>query len=389
MIGSMAAPQSLSPSSPIAQKACADLPITPLLPSSRLSQLAGCQVFLKMEVLQTGGTHKIRGLLGYVADMVGLYGSDLHFVVGALPNMSIACAAAVAHYNQHRPTSCVTLSAVIPACSPPRFSQMLHTHGAKCIQFGQTWEQAKSHARMLVEKNQAQSIASLVMPPEDIVSGLTSIGQEIKQQIRPHLNNTHIDAILCPVGSGALLASLAHEFNQRTSVVGVETASTDLFHTCLVQKKMVFRPRKSAHDSLSLSDSSLCCKAIEAAKTCPVIPVVISEAMAANASLQFSEDHHVLIEAASGAALSPIYHELISGLLPDLQPTSTIVVVVTGGNLASLSDFARFAKHHSHPLIQAKSRDLFFLSLTPPSLISEEEKIPLLPQLPDLLLNSS
>ncbi|KAI0221358.1 catabolic L-serine/threonine dehydratase, partial [Massospora cicadina] len=358
------ASESQSHSSPFSQsQPPPSLPATPLVRSTRLSQLAGCQVFLKMEGLQLGGTHKIRGLWKWVTEMANLYGPDLQMVVGELPNMGIACAAAVARHNWCHPDAQISLTAVVPACAPGRLPQLLDGYGAKCCMYGQDWGDARNYARTLVEKFHAQNQSSLTMPPLDQTSGLASLSQELREQMRTHTEHGRIDAILCPVGSGALLASLVHELSSDppVPVIGVETTSTDLLHNSILQKKIVCRPPPLASDTISLAGPTLCHQAFEATGSFPVIPVVVSEAMAANAALQFSDDHNALIEPASGAALSPIYHGLIPSLLPGLQPTSSIVVVVTGGNLTSLSDLTRFSKLHSHPPIQARSRDQFFL----------------------------
>ncbi|KAI9294727.1 hypothetical protein K502DRAFT_291887, partial [Neoconidiobolus thromboides FSU 785] len=156
-------------------------------------------------------------------------------------------------------------------------------------------------------------------------------------------------------------------------IIAVETNTTDTLH-CAIQadklckKKEMNLPRRNNDNYefdnvLSLADPNLNPYAFKAALNHPILPLVISEAMAANAAIRFSEDHYTLVEAASACALAPIYDELLPKLIPTLKPTSTIVIVITGGNCITYSKLKRLKNKFTKHVIQAKSGEEFLFEL--------------------------
>ncbi|KAJ2761841.1 catabolic L-serine/threonine dehydratase, partial [Coemansia nantahalensis] len=76
---------------------------------------------------------------------------------------------------------------------------------------------------------------------------------------------------------------------------------------------------------------STCRCALEAAREHPVVPLSVTEAMAVEACRRLLDEHQLLVEVGSAAALSVVGKGLIHQIIPSLGHTSNVVVVVTGG----------------------------------------------------------
>ncbi|KAJ2503260.1 catabolic L-serine/threonine dehydratase [Coemansia sp. RSA 2052] len=110
-----------------------------------------------------------------------------------------------------------------------------------------------------------------------------------------------------------------------------------------------------------LQSGSVCPSALELARAHPVVPVSVSEAMAVEACRRFLDDHQLLIEIGSAAALSIVGKGLIHQIIPDLARDDHIVVIVTGGANISLDrlDACRQRFPYPAPIIAKSGHEIF------------------------------
>lgn len=77
--------------------------------------------------------------------------------------------------------------------------------------------------------------------------------------------------------------------------------------------------------------------------------LVISDKQAAQSCINFVHDHNMLIEAACGTALAPIYNRTIKQVLPDLKKDDKVVVVLCGGTAISFGILKEYADRFGIP----------------------------------------
>ncbi|KAJ2518167.1 catabolic L-serine/threonine dehydratase [Coemansia sp. RSA 1939] len=114
-----------------------------------------------------------------------------------------------------------------------------------------------------------------------------------------------------------------------------------------------------------LSSGSTCMRALELSQAHPVVPVSISEAMAVEACRRLLDDHQLLVEVGSAAALSIVGKGIIHQIVPDLDHDSHVVVVVTGGANINFERLEAYRQRFPFPApIIAKSGQEIFLRMT-------------------------
>ncbi|KAJ2394962.1 catabolic L-serine/threonine dehydratase, partial [Coemansia sp. RSA 2559] len=98
-----------------------------------------------------------------------------------------------------------------------------------------------------------------------------------------------------------------------------------------------------------LSAGSICARALELSQAHPVVPVSISEAMAVEACRRLLDDHQLLVEAGSAAALSIVGKGVIHQIVPELDHESHVVVVVTGGANINFERLEAYRQRFPYP----------------------------------------
>lgn len=183
---------------------------TPCVESRTLSQLTGCQVFLKFENLQYTASFKERGACNKLAQL------DADERARGVIAMSAGNHAQGVAYHAQR----LGLRAVIvmPRFTPGVKVERTRGFGAEVVLHGDTLEAARAHARELAEK---QGLV-FVHPYDDaaIVAGQGTVALEMLRA-QPDL-----DTLVVAVGGGGLIsgmATAAKAIRPGIEVVGVQT----------------------------------------------------------------------------------------------------------------------------------------------------------------------
>ncbi|KAJ1728572.1 catabolic L-serine/threonine dehydratase [Coemansia biformis] len=107
-----------------------------------------------------------------------------------------------------------------------------------------------------------------------------------------------------------------------------------------------------------------CRSALEAAREHPIVPLSITEAMAVEACRRLLDEHQLLVEVGSAAALSVVGKGLVHQIIPGLNHDSHVVVVVTGGANTNFDRLEACRQRFPYPApIIAKSGHEIFMCM--------------------------
>lgn len=183
---------------------------TPCVESRTLSQLTGCQVFLKFENLQYTASFKERGACNKLAQL-----DAAERARGVIAMSAGNHAQGVAYHAQRLGLRAVI---VMPRFTPGVKVERTRGFGAEVVLHGDTLEAARAHARELAD----QQGLVFVHPYDDadIVAGQGTVALEMLRE-QPDL-----DTLVIAVGGGGLIsgmATAAKAIRPGIEVVGVQT----------------------------------------------------------------------------------------------------------------------------------------------------------------------
>lgn len=286
--------------------------ITPTIHSMPLQQRTGKSIYLKMECYQPVGSFKIRGL-GRLAQYYVAEGAT-QLICSSGGNAGVAAAYCGQQLG-------VSVTVYIPTTSKPVFVSAIKSYGAQVIIGGDSWDEANAAALRAVEASNAAFI-----PPFDhplIWAGhSTLIDEVVAVGIKP-------DAVVLAVGGGGLacgvIAGMHHYGWSDVPLFTVETAGTASFKASVDAGELVTLPSVSGI-ATSLAAKRVASQLLKYTQRHPITPLVVTDEDTVMACRAFLDDHHVLLEPASGAPLSVIYQQH-----PALADFTSILVIVCGG----------------------------------------------------------
>ena len=166
---------------------------TPFLGSRTLSDIAGCEVYLKFENLQFTASFKERGALNKLASL-----SDTERARGVLAVSAGNHAQGVAYHAQRLG---IPATIVMPRFAPTVKVESTRRFGAAIVLEGDTFDDARRHGLELATKRGL----TVVHPFDDpaVIAGQGTIGFEMLAA-QPQL-----DTLVVAIGGGGLLAGIA------------------------------------------------------------------------------------------------------------------------------------------------------------------------------------
>jgi threonine dehydratase len=183
---------------------------TPCVESRTLSQITGCQVFLKFENLQFTASFKERGACNKLAQL-----NDAERARGVIAMSAGNHAQGVAYHAQRLGLRAVI---VMPRFTPGVKVERTRSFAAEVVLHGDTLDEARGHALALAEREGLV----FVHPYDDeaIVAGQGTVGLEMLQAV------PELDTLVVAVGGGGLIAGIAAAakvLKPGIQVVGVQT----------------------------------------------------------------------------------------------------------------------------------------------------------------------
>ncbi|WP_042881762.1 pyridoxal-phosphate dependent enzyme [Cupriavidus necator] len=291
---------------------------TPLLLSRPLSVRLGKPVRLKMEALQPSGSFKLRGV-GYACERYLEQGAK-GFITSSGGNAGIA----VAYCGRELG---VPVTVVVPESTSARARSLITLEGARLIVHGKSWAEANEFAL-----GAASPETVFIHPFDDplLWEGHATLVDEVAQAgCKP-------GAVILSVGGGGLLCGVLEGMTRNgwsdVPVIAVETAGAACYAASIAAGKPVALA-EIATVATSLGARSPCQQAVDWASRHPIRSVVVTDDAAVGASLQFLQDHRVVVEPACGVALAALNLDI-----PELDQASELLVVVCGGAGTSAAD---------------------------------------------------
>ncbi|KAK8030530.1 tryptophan synthase beta subunit-like PLP-dependent enzyme [Apiospora arundinis] len=357
---------------------------TPCIPSTPMSQAAGCNIFLKLENLQPSGSFKSRGIgnmmyKAMLSQQQHPTGKPAHFYCSSGGNAGLACA-----------TAAITLARpctiVVPLSTSAFMIGKLRQLGAEVVQVGEHWAAADAHMR---EHLLSADEAGVYVPPfdhPDIWEGAATMVDEMAVQLPPLLtaNGTKgvsdgvPDAIVCNCGGGGLLNGVMEGVERQTKkrwaprggagprrprVLTVETVGADSLYASAQAGEHVTIP-KITSIATSLGATRVSAKtwewysrsaAASADQNAPpatdLTSVTVTDAEAVMGSARLADDARILVEVACGATIATVYNgelrrTLGKGLSDEEWAAMNVVVIVCGGSNISLEMLSAYQEKY-------------------------------------------
>lgn len=288
---------------------------TPVVYSPTLSAMTGAHVWFKLEALQKAGSFKVRG----AANRILTAGEDerKRGVVAASAGNHAQGVVVAAH------AAGVPAVIVMPEWAAISKQEATRGYGAQVILHGRTLEESIDRAQSLAAEGR------LFIHPfddPDVIAGQGTIALEILSDL------PDTDLIVVPVGGGGLIAGIAtaaKALRPDIVVVGVQTAACPSAEEALLKGGPVrITAGQTIADGIRVAETGKL--------AFPVIRdlvdriVVTTEDEITDAMLLLMERKHVVAE---GAGASPLA-ALMNGSI-DIRPGSTVVLVISGGNVDS------------------------------------------------------
>jgi threonine dehydratase len=166
---------------------------TPCVESRTLSQLAGCQVFLKFENLQFTASFKERGACNKLVQL-----SNGEKRRGVIAMSAGNHAQGVAYHAQRLGLRAVI---VMPRFTPSVKVERTSSFGAEVVLHGDTLEESRNHALELAQREQL----TFVHPYDDaaIIAGQGTVALEMLEAV------PQLDTLVVAVGGGGLIGGIA------------------------------------------------------------------------------------------------------------------------------------------------------------------------------------
>ena len=285
---------------------------TPLVRSAELSALAGCELFLKLEVLQRTGAFKIRGA---TVRMLALDPDERArgVVTASAGNHGQGVAVAAAGLGI---PACVVLPRGVPLA---KLTAVQRT-GAEIVLAGADYDEASASARALAAERGAVYVHAFDDPL--VIAGQGTVAREILE------DQPDLDAVVVPVGGGGLLAGTAlarAEAGSRAALVGVQASGASAFAESMRAGSVRCGPAATIADGIAVREPSARTLAIAQAHGAHI--ALVSDEAIARAIVLLLERHKLLAEGAGAAGIAAV----LDG--PESFAGKRVAVIVSGGNI--------------------------------------------------------
>jgi threonine dehydratase len=285
---------------------------TPTLHRPALSQLLGCEVFIKYENMQHTGAFKARGAIAKLTTL-----TDAQKKAGVIAVSAGNHAQGVAF---HATRLGIPATIVMPKGTPFNKTRKTSDYGGKVVLEGENFTEATAAClRIAKEKG-----LTLIHPYDDayVVSGQGVIGFEMLEAV------PDLDVIIVPVGGGGLIAGIAlaaSERRPRLRIIGVQSESASAFAESFRAGHVTERSAATIADGIAVRRPAERTLAIVSKHVDDVITV--SDQAIARAIVVLLERTKMLAEGAGAAGIAAVLEA--NGRVGGQK----VGVIVSGGNI--------------------------------------------------------
>ena len=318
---------------------------TPLQISDRLSAITGARVYLKREDLQTVRSYKLRGAYNLLVQL-----TDEERAAG------VVCSSAGNH-AQGFAYACRSLGVhgrvYVPAKTPKQKRDRIRYHGGEFIELivgGSTYDLAAEAALDDVERTGA----TLVPPFDDLrtIAGQGTIAVELLAQL-DQLGGEP-DLVVVPVGGGGCIAGITTYLTERTTttaVLGIEPAGAAAMMAALAAGEPVTLDHVDQFvDGAAVSRAGRLTYAALAAAGDMVSITTVDEGAVCTAMLDLYQNEGIIAEPAGALSVAGV-------LEADIEPGSTVVCLISGGN----NDVSRYGEVLERSLVHLGLKHYFLV----------------------------
>lgn len=292
---------------------------TPLVYSPTFSRMTGCQIYLKLENLQIGGSFKVRGATNKIQNHLEEI-KERGVVAASIGNhaQGVALAARAAG---------VPATVIMPVWASISKQAATQGYGAEVQLVGDSLVEGVEFARQ-----KALLSDRLFIHPyddEEVMAGQGTIGLEILEDL------SDVDAIIVPVGGGGLIGGIAaavKAIRPQTRIIGVQTTVCPSACEALKAGRPV---TLSVEEKGSIADAIMVTQVGDACL--PLLKdlvddiALVTEDQIAAAVLIMLERKRILAEGAGAVPLAALLGKSVQ-----LPQGSKAVLVISGGNVDSL-----------------------------------------------------
>jgi threonine dehydratase len=288
--------------------------VTPCPESIPLSEITGSRIVCKLDNFQRTGSFKERGAR-----------NALLLLANPLRRRGVIAASAGNHalgLAYHGRLLGIPVTVVMPEFAPLIKITTCQRLGARVILRGKDFTEAVAQARRLVDLEGLTYIHGFDDP--NIIAGQGTLGLEILAQV------PDVDAIVCPVGGGGLLAGLCmavKSLRPRVEVVAVESVCTGNLSAALKADRPVRVPRRSTLAD-GLATLTVGANAFGLIRRRVDRVVRVEEKWISLAILRMLELEKTVVEGAAAVPLAAMMSGAIGGLRG-----KRVALVVCGGNI--------------------------------------------------------
>jgi threonine dehydratase len=186
---------------------------TPTLLSRTLSELTGATVYLKFENLQFTAAYKERGALNKLLQL-----DETARARGVVAASAGNHAQGLAYHGRRLG---IPVTIVMPKPTPTVKVQQTESHGATVILFGESFDEAYDHARLV----EAEQLLTFVHPFDDphIIAGQGTVALEMLEEV------PSIDCLVIPIGGGGLISGCSTVAKAAASPIEVIGVQAELY----------------------------------------------------------------------------------------------------------------------------------------------------------------
>ncbi|MBM4761890.1 threonine ammonia-lyase [Bacillus sp. B15-48] len=286
---------------------------TPLDYSKTFSKYANNEVYLKLENLQKTGSFKVRGSYN---KMISLTKEEVQ--KGVVAASAGNHAQGVAYSSNLLNIPCTI---VMPKGAPLSKVQATREYGANVELQGTVFDEALEYAVELKKQTGAAFVHAF--DDKAIINGQGTIGLEILKQL------PEVDAIVCPVGGGGLIAGIAaavKEQHPSIKIYGVQAAAcTSMEQSLKEQKPVLVDSSPTMADGIAVKRPGL--HTFQLVQRYVDAMVSVDEMEIAQTMLMLLERNKLLVEGSGAVALAALLYQKVP-----LQHKK-VVPVISGGNV--------------------------------------------------------
>ena len=284
---------------------------TPTRPSRTLSELSGCEIWLKFENLQFTASFKDRGALNKLMSLTAEERAR-----GVIAMSAGNHAQGVAY---HAGRLGIPATIVMPLGTP--FSKVKHTKGfgARVVLEGATLTEAAAHARGLAA---AENLV-FVHPYDDakIMAGQGTVALEMLADAG------HLDALVVPIGGGGLISGVAvaaKALYPEIEIYGVQTRVYPSMYNAVKGENLPCIGQTMA-EGIAVKEPGVLTTEVVRALVKDII--LVSEAEVEHAIASLLEIEKTLVEGAGASPFAAVASR------PDLFKGKKVGLILSGGNV--------------------------------------------------------